>query len=175
MPGRALNWETSAVCLPLSAAALMMALASGCSLFASSAAARSISSSPEYPSAGNISVTVGSPDVMVPVLSSTTIWVRPVSSRDTAFLKSMPFLAPIPLPTIMATGVASPRAHGQLMTSTEIPLASAKPMVCPARSQTIIVTMAMAMTAGTSTPDTLSATLAIGALVAAASLTIWII
>ena len=112
---------------------------------------------------------------MVPVLSSTTIWVRPVSSRDTAFLKSMPFLAPIPLPTIMATGVASPRAHGQLMTSTEIPLASAKPMVCPARSQTIIVTMAMAMTAGTNTPDTLSATLAIGALVAAASLTICII
>ena len=27
----------------------------------------------------------------------------------------MPFLAPIPLPTIMATGVARPRAQGQLI------------------------------------------------------------
>ena len=48
-----------------------------------------------------MSVTFGSPEVMVPVL------------------------APRPLPTMIATGVARPSAHGQLMTSTEMPRASA--------------------------------------------------
>ena len=81
----------------------------------------------------------------------------------------------MPLPTMIATGVARPSAQGQLITSTEIPRARAKPMVCPASSHTRIVAAAMEITAGTNTPDTLSATLAIGALVAAASLTIWII
>ena len=84
----------------------------------------------------------------------------------------IPFLAPTPFPTIMATGVASPNAHGQLITSTEIPLANANPKLSPARSQISVVMTAIVMTAGTKTPDTLSATLAIGALVAAASLTI---
>ena len=79
------------------------------------------------------------------------------------------------MPTIIATGVASPSAHGQLITSTDIPLASAKPKLCPAISHAIIVITAIVITAGTNTPDTLSATLAIGALVAAASLTICII
>ena len=78
----------------------------------------------------------------------------------------------MPLPTMMATGVARPRAQGQLMTSTEMPRARAKPRPRPSSSQTAVVTRAMAMTAGTNTPDTLSATLAMGALVAAASLTI---
>ena len=75
----------------------------------------------------------------------------------------------------MATGVASPSAQGQLITSTDIPLASAKPTLCPAISHITIVANAIAITAGTNTPDTLSAIFAIGALVAAASLTIWII
>ena len=73
---------------------------------------------------------------------------------------------------MMATGVASPRAQGQLMTSTEMPRARAKPTVCPVRSQTRTVIAAMAITTGTNTPETLSATLAMGAFVAAASLTI---
>ena len=76
---------------------------------------------------------------------------------------------------MMATGVARPRAQGQLMTRTEIPLARAKPKVWPKNSHTRIVTAEMAITAGTKTPDTRSATLAMGAFVAAASLTIWII
>ena len=75
----------------------------------------------------------------------------------------------------MATGVARPRAQGQEITSTEMPLARAKPTVCPRRSQTRVVATAMEMTAGTKTPETLSAILAMGALVAAASLTIWMI
>ena len=77
------------------------------------------------PEAGSTSVTRGWPVVMVPVLSSATTRTFPASSSDTAVLNRMPFLAPLPLPTMMATGVASPSAHGQLMTSTEIPRASA--------------------------------------------------
>ena len=72
-----------------------------------------------------MSVTFGSPLVMVPVLSNATIWVRPAASSEAAVLNRMPFLAPRPLPTMMATGVASPSAQGQLMTSTEMPRASA--------------------------------------------------
>ena len=68
---------------------------------------------------------MGSPIVIVPVLSSATMFTRPVSSSETAVLNKIPFLAPTPLPTIMATGVARPNAQGQLITSTEIPLASA--------------------------------------------------
>ena len=77
------------------------------------------------PGAGKISVTRGSPLVMVPVLSSATICTLPVFSSETAVLNRMPFFAPMPLPTMMATGVARPSAHGQLMTSTEMPRASA--------------------------------------------------
>ena len=112
---------------------------------------------------------------MVPVLSKATILVLPAFSRAVAFLNKIPLLAPIPLPTIIATGVASPKAQGQLITRTEIPLAKANPMFFPAISHTIIVTRAMAITIGTKIPDTLSAILAIGALDEAASLTILII
>ena len=85
-------------------------------------------SSPSWtPSPGIRSVTRGSPLVIVPVLSRTTISVFPVSSRDTAVLNRSPFFAPSPLPTMIATGVASPRAQGQLITSTEIPRARANP------------------------------------------------
>ena len=87
----------------------------------------------------------------------------------------MPFLAPRPLPTITATGVASPRAHGQDMTSTDIPRARAKLALCPAMSHPAMTTSAIPITAGTNTPDTLSAILAIGAFVAAAPSTIFII
>ena len=122
-----------------------------------------------------IFVTLGSPTVIVPVLSNATICVFPASSRDTAVLNNMPFFAPTPFPTIIATGVASPRAHGQLITNTDIPLARAKPIPSPKSSHTIIVTAAINITAGTNMPDTLSATFAIGAFVAAASLTIFMI
>ena len=35
-------------------------------------------------------------------------------------MNSTPILAPLPVPTIIATGVARPRAHGQDITKTEI-------------------------------------------------------
>ena len=61
---------------------------------------------------------VGFALVMVPVLSNATISTFPVSSRETAVLKRIPFFAPIPFPTMIATGVASPKAQGQLITRT---------------------------------------------------------
>ena len=72
---------------------------------------------------------------------------------------------------MMATGVARPSAQGQLITSTDIALARAKPVSAPASSQITRVSRAMPITTGTKTPDTRSAILAIGAFVAAASLT----
>ena len=86
-------------------------------------------------------------------------------------MNRMPFLAPTPLPTMMATGVARPSAQGQLMTSTLMARASANGKVCPSSIQTAKVTSAMQMTVGTKMPETLSAVLASGALVPAASRT----
>ncbi len=122
-----------------------------------------------------ISVTDGLPSVTVPVLSRQTISVFPAISRLSAVLNRIPFLAPFPLPTIIATGVAKPSAQGQLITRTDIPLASEKPMLCPVISHTAIVTKAIAITIGTNTPETLSAIFAIGAFVADASETIFMI
>ena len=65
--------------------------------------------------------------MIVPVLSKAMICVFPVSSKDTAVLNMIPCFAPIPFPTMIATGVASPKAQGQLITNTEMPLASANP------------------------------------------------
>ena len=122
-----------------------------------------------------MSVTLGSPLVMVPVLSKAMICILPVCSKDWEVLKRMPFLAAMPLPTMMATGVARPKAHGQEMTRTEIPLSKAVAKRTPAKSQPMVVRRAIAMTVGTKMPETLSAILAIGALVAAASETILMI
>ena len=71
-----------------------------------------------------MSVTTGTPLVIVPVLSRTIISALPVCSSEVEVLKRIPFFAATPLPTIIATGVASPNAHGQLTTRTEIALVS---------------------------------------------------
>ena len=123
LPGRASKELTSGAFIPSSSPRCMMARASGCSLFCSRARARRMSSSSLTPSAGMISVTFGSPEVMVPVLSRATMSILPASSREAAVLNRIPFFAPMPLPTMMATGVARPSAQGQLMTSTEMPRA----------------------------------------------------
>ena len=67
---------------------------------------------------GTISVTCGRPSVSVPVLSRTIALSDLVRWRTSAFLMRMPRSAPMPVPTMMAVGVASPSAHGQAMTST---------------------------------------------------------
>ena len=108
---------------------------------------------------------------MVPVLSSTTVPTLPVVSSAAAVLNKMPFLAPKPLATIMATGVASPSAHGQLITSTLMARASTNPALRPAAAHAMAVSAASPSTQGTNTAATRSAVLAMGALPPAASST----
>ena len=122
-----------------------------------------------------MSVTFGVPTVIVPVLSSAITFILPASSREVAFLNKIPFFAPTPLPTIMETGVASPKAHGQLITSTEIALVSENARSFPKIDQIINVTIEIPITVGTKMPDTLSAILAMGALLDDASSTILMI
>ena len=93
-----------------------------------------------------------------------------ISSASPDFI-SMPFSAPFPVPTIMATGVASPRAQGHEITSTAIPIDRANSKELPTISQVAVLIMAISITKGTNTPEILSAILAIGALVSLASAT----
>ena len=107
----------------------------------------------------------------MPVLSSTTVSTRCRFSSASAFLNSTPILAPRPVPTMMATGVASPSAQGQEITSTEMARFSENSSPYPAIIQTMNVTAAMLMTTGTNTPAILSASRAMGALEPPASST----
>ena len=91
-------------------------------------------------------------------------------SNPSAFLNNIPPFAPLPIPVIIAVGVASPNAHGQAITSTPtntftaIEKLSAIVQITPAST-------AIAITEGTKTADTLSAIRAIGALEFCASST----
>ena len=58
-------------------------------------------------------------------------------------------VAPLPVPTMMAVGVASPNAHGQEMTNTEMAMRNAYANVLPAMSHTTAAMSAMAKTDGT--------------------------
>ena len=100
------------------------------------------------------------------------MFILPISSRASEVLNKIPCWNPKPFPTIIATGVASPNAHGQDITNTEIARSSAYTKLAPASNQPIITMTEITMTTGTNTPEILSAILAIGAFVAAASLTI---
>ncbi len=83
----------------------------------------------------------------------------------------MPCSAPFPVPTIMATGVASPKAQGQEMTSTAMPVDKAKSNGYPTKSHITVVNKAMMITTGTKIRLILSAILDMGALDAEASST----
>lgn len=117
-------------------------------------------------------MTLGAPSVTVPVLSSTTVRTSwggfPSASAD---LTRMPLVAPRPVPTMMAVGVARPSAHGHEMTSTLMACDSATSSVAPPSIHTANVTTAMTITTGTNTPDILSAIFSMGAFVEVASST----
>ena len=122
-------------------------------------------------------VTLGCPSVMVPVLSITTVSIRCAVSSASPDLIRTPFPAPLPVPTIIATGVARPSAQGQEITSTEIAIENANSTLAPMASQEAPATRAITMTTGTNTPATRSASRAIGAFEAPASSTsrmIWL-
>ena len=64
------------------------------------------------------SVSCGFPSVNVPVLSNIATEILFSSSIASPPLNITPFDAPLLIPTIIAVGVARPRAHGQATTST---------------------------------------------------------
>ncbi len=127
-PATASNPLAGGTLRPRSSAAASTAVASGCSLPRSAAAtSRSSPSSSRSPAPSNstTSVTLGLPSVMVPVLSSTTVSSLCAVSSALPSRMSTPFSAPLPVPTMMAVGVARPRAQGHAMTSTATKLSSA--------------------------------------------------
>ena len=108
---------------------------------------------------------------MVPVLSNTTVLILWAVSKACPDLIKMPCSAPLPVPTIIATGVASPNAQGQEITNTLMAQLSANSKVAPDNIQIAAVMREMPITIGTNIPAIWSASLAIGALVAEASST----
>ncbi len=125
LPNTASNSFTSEKLMPIALHLFITASASGCPLpFSSVPAIRSSSVSVIFPNT-IISVATGLPSVMVPVLSSTTVSIRWAVSSASPDFTSIPFSAPLPVPAIIATGVASPSAHGQDITRTAIAVLSA--------------------------------------------------
>ena len=108
-----------------------MAWANGWSEPCSTAAAAVSTTSSVTPSAVTISTTSGWPTVSVPVLSKTMTLSLVASSSAEAFLNRMPFMAPRPVPTMTAIGVASPSASGQAITKTVMVRVTANSSGCP--------------------------------------------
>ena len=111
-----------------------------------------------------ISVTSGLPSVIVPVLSNTIVFILCVVSSASPPLISTPYSAPLPVPTIIAVGVARPNAQGQAITNTAIKIVSENTGVSPpikyhANADKVAITK----TIGTKYPETISAICAIGA------------
>ena len=101
-----------------SAAARIIAPASGCSLPCSILAASRRTSDSLNPGALTMAATAGFPSVRVPVLSTTSVSTFSITSRASAFCINTPAAAPRPTATIIDIGVARPSAHGQAMIKT---------------------------------------------------------
>ena len=87
-----------------------------------------------------------------------------VRSRTSGPRMRMPSWAPRPVPTMSAVGVASPRAHGQAMMRTATAAVNASAGSPVARSHPASVATEIAITTGTKTADTRSASRCTGAL-----------
>ena len=118
-----------------------------------------------------MSVTTGFPSVIVPVLSSKIESTLCRFSKLSAFLNNSPSSADLPVATMIAIGVARPRAHGHDITSTEIIRFNANSKSLLIIYQPTKVINDIIITAGTKTAEILSASFAIGALVSFASFT----
>ncbi len=161
--------------MPFCSASFTIASASGCSEFFSTDADNCNSLFLSIFPFVNISVTRGFPSVIVPVLSIITVLIVCAVSKLSADFISIPFSAPLPVPTIMAVGVAKPRAHGHDITKTDIPIDNANSNGYPNNSHTSVARTAIEITTGTKTLLILSASFAIGALDELASSTSLII
>ena len=112
--------------IPFCRAASSKALAKGCSLpnCKPAALARTTSVSAELVNEIKLR-SLGLPSVSVPVLSKATIFNRCASSSTCGSLIKIPKRAAIPVPAIMAAGVAKPRAQGHAITMTDTALSIA--------------------------------------------------
>ena len=159
-PGRLTKPSTGPGSEWRSAAAAAMDCAIGCSERTSTAPANprsSSASSSDDPSGTITSTSAMRPSVTVPVLSSTIVSIRRVSSRTSPPLMITPSCAARPVPTMMPSGVASPSAHGHAMISTATDAVNAS-LASPAMvSQATSVTTAMTIAVGTNTAATRSA------------------
>ena len=101
----------------------------------------------------------------MPVLSTTSVSARPISSIASALRISTPSRAPRPVPTMIDIGVARPSAQGQAISSTEIAAMRPNPVAGggPNNAHAANATTATASTAGTNQPATTSASFWIGA------------
>ena len=142
--------------MPCVAACVRMARPIGCSLPCSAAAASASASCSVPGCSDSTRSTRGCPSVSVPVLSNHTWRMRPARSSAPASFTRMPRRLASPAPAMIAMGVASPSAHGQLMMSTVV-AASTPVDHWPATPQPITVTSAISSTTGTNTPATRSA------------------
>ena len=109
------------------------------------------------PGSGSSSATLMRPSVIVPVLSSTIVVTVRVCSSTSGPLIRMPSWAPRPVPTSSAVGVARPSAHGQATISTATAAWKAKPAPAPSSSQYASAASESAITIGTNTAETRSA------------------
>ena len=87
----------------------------------------------------------------------------------------MPCSAPLPVPTIIATGVANPKAQGHAITNTEIAKLNASSNGYLNSKNVINVITAIDIIIGTNIPEILSTSLEIGAFELLASSTSLII
>ena len=118
-----------------------------------------------------MSVTPILPEVMVPVLSMTTVSTWRVDSSTSGPLINSPSCAPRPVPTRIAVGVARPSAHGHAMMSTATAAVNAWAVPWPTRRWPTRVSSATTTTTGTNTCEMRSTSRSTGALPAWASRT----
>jgi len=149
-PGMALNCE-AADNVKFFPAAVFTIASPRCSEFFSAEAASRNTSSWEYPAAAIISVTEGLTHGQRAGLSQQHGVNFMCPLQGIALRMRMPCSAPLPVPTIIAVGVASPNAQGRQSPAPATKLRKAY-VRCgdgPAKNQTRKVTTAIPMTIGT--------------------------
>ena len=114
VPGSRWRWRPRRAPWP----AATIARASGCSLSDSTPPARRSTSASSRPVAAATPVTTCSPLVSVPVLSNSTVSIVRIRSRASRSLTRIPLRAATAVDSEITSGIASPRACGQAITST---------------------------------------------------------
>ncbi|SKT81451.1 Uncharacterised protein [Mycobacteroides abscessus subsp. abscessus] len=155
--GSEVNPLAAGISRPRCLAAATMARASGCSLSVSAAAARASTASPSWTGAASMPVRVGVPLVKVPVLSKSTTSTVRICSRARRSLTRTPPRAARSVAIETTSGMASPSACGQAMTSTVMARTTAA-SGCPSAVQVTAVMMAAASANQNSQPAAVSAT-----------------